>query len=670
LFVEQCVELLLEDGTVDIVDGTCRLLSPSGLRRIPTAMRLFVGARLDMLGEAERRVLLTAAVLGERVDRRLLNALQPDADSAVESVVARGLMRSEDAGSERELRFSHALVRDVAYASQLRTTRRTIHCAAADWYGILPAREMLEARAKHLQAAVELGSPDCALALEAVLALTAWAQSIVAERPAEAVAIVEQVFALEVAMPECSLPMLETHLAAATGYELIGQESESARHARLAAPLARDAGDAAALAAAALLEGRSRVLSDPAGAEERLREAERHFNEAGDRAGAARAAVERAIMVEASEGLGPVLRAHEHAYRVGIQVGDRRLVAHAAQQLAFFAVTRSRSESEPWVERAAAATRSDDETGRATVLLAHAAGLAASLELARAVEVAEECRVVARGCGADFVFRNATVQALELYAVLGDLERGKDLLTELKSLAEQRPNPLMTMNALCFGSLLAARGGDPAEADRSLREAAELAVSDEPSMRRGRLGVAAQVHLDRGEWAAAERAALETVRLDHQLEQPFFALVPRLVGLRAVVASRGRVSLREGLEFPRDAEAVGAPSVATVVRLWLRLDDVLRGEHDTELSDDLPDLAEARALQLEITAVRDRRPELLLEAAAEWRNLGATVWPARALAWHQELTGVTHPEISELLVVAGAAPHLADEFAAQVADLR
>jgi class 3 adenylate cyclase len=194
LFVEQCVDMLLEDGTVQYLDGSCTLVSAPGLSRIPTAMRLFVSARLDLLRERERRVLLTAAVLGDRVDTRLLALLHPDADEAERELVDRGLMRQVEQRGAGELSFSHALVRDVAYASQLRRTRRDIHCAAADWYGILPAREMLEARAKHLRAAIELTSPpDCQLALDAVLAMTTWAQSIVAERPAEAVAIVEDV---------------------------------------------------------------------------------------------------------------------------------------------------------------------------------------------------------------------------------------------------------------------------------------------------------------------------------------------------------------------------------------------------------------------------------------------------------------------------------------------
>jgi class 3 adenylate cyclase len=668
LFVEQCVEMLLEDGTIEYRDDSCTLVSPAGLTRIPTAMRLFVSARLDLLRERERRVLLTAAVLGDRVDTRLLAALHLDSDEAVPELIERGMMRREGPGS---LAFAHVLVRDVAYASQLRRTRRDIHCAAADWYGILPAREMLEARAKHLRAAIDLTAPpDCQLALDAVLAMTAWAQSIVAERPAEAVAVVEDVLGLNARLPQCQLPMLDAHLTAAAGYELVGREAEATGHAQLAAPLAAARGDAGTRAEAALLEGRALVLADPVAAEDRLRDAVTWFEEAGDRVGAVRATVERAIMLETREGLMPILRAHEEAYRVGVQMGDKRLVAHSAQQLAVYWSTRSRQDCQQWVERASAATRSDDETGAATVLLAEANGCALTLRLARGAAIAQEAMATAQACGADFVVRNALGLAVECHLQLGDLHRAAELQDVLEELAARRPNARFQQILLAQRALLAARSGTSEQVDEALRAATMSEAASEQVYARFNEFVAGQVSLERGDFAGAERHALAAYALDELLDQPLEGLASRLLVVRARIAAGHRVSLHEGMALPREAEERGAPDIATVTRQWLRLDDVLRGELDTDLPSEPADLPESRALHLETLALRERQPELLLEAATEWSRLGATVWPARALIWHTELTGELHPEVDDLLAAVGAEPSRTAHFAAQVHGLR
>lgn len=667
LFVEQCVEMLLEDSTIQYLDGACTLVSPSGLSRIPTAMRLFVSARLDLLHERERRVLLTASVLGDRVDGRLLAALHPDAEHGVQALVERGLMRHDGPAGSQNLTFSHALVRDVAYDSQLRRTRRDIHCAAADWYGVLPAREMLEARAKHLRAALELAAAtDCQLTLDAVLALTAWAQSIVAERPAEALTILEDVFHLDASRPECRLPMLDARLVAAAGYELAGREAEARHQAQLAAPLAAERGDAATKAEAALLEGRSLVLSDAMGAEDLLRQAVTWFDGAGDRSGAARAAVERAIILEPQEGLMPVLRAHEDAYRVGVQTGDKRLVAHAAQQLAFFWSMRSSIESEKWVDRASAASRSDDATGAATMLLAEAYRCSLTLRWKPGADRAREAMVAAQECGADFVLRNAVALGVECQLQLGALEQAAELQGVLEELAARRPNARFRQTLLTQRVLLAARRGDSAAADQALRDALAGESASDQSFARFNEFVAAEVLLERGDFAESERRALAAYALDEILDQPLEALASRLLVLRARVAAGHRVSLHEGMALPREAEELGAPDIATVARQWLRLDDVLRGEHDTNHPAEPSDLAESQALHLETLALKDGRPELLLDAATEWSRLGATIWPARALVWHSELTGEQHPEVDSLLSAVGAEPSVVQHFAAQV----
>lgn len=122
LFAEQLLSHAVEGG---------------GAAEAPATIEALLAARIDGLDQPERALLGAAAVIGEEFTLAELRELLPDAaEPAV--LVRRDLVRPE--GSET-FRFSHALVRDAAYAALLKRTRAELHERYADWLEARPPRQ-------------------------------------------------------------------------------------------------------------------------------------------------------------------------------------------------------------------------------------------------------------------------------------------------------------------------------------------------------------------------------------------------------------------------------------------------------------------------------------------------------------------------------------------------
>jgi class 3 adenylate cyclase len=100
---------------------------------LPATIRELVSARLDALPEDERAVLLDAAVVGKVFWRGALEPLAGLAE-ALDSLEARDLIRREPLSwieGEEQFTFKHVLIREVAYATLPRATRKERHAAVA-----------------------------------------------------------------------------------------------------------------------------------------------------------------------------------------------------------------------------------------------------------------------------------------------------------------------------------------------------------------------------------------------------------------------------------------------------------------------------------------------------------------------------------------------------------
>ncbi len=140
LYVEQVIEMLLDDGFVrrepdgSLVVGDLETIS------VPPTIQALLAARLDRLSDGERRTIERAAVVGKEFGQRDVSELTPaEARSGVASQLM-GLVRKElirpdrrrESGAEA-YRFRHLLIRDAAYDSLPKLERAELHEHFADW---------------------------------------------------------------------------------------------------------------------------------------------------------------------------------------------------------------------------------------------------------------------------------------------------------------------------------------------------------------------------------------------------------------------------------------------------------------------------------------------------------------------------------------------------------
>ena len=114
---------------------------------VPATIQSVVLARLDRLAPRDKTALQAAAVIGQRFPVDLLRHLVGDAHYRPVTPIERDLVRVDAGGGF--MTFTHALIRDGAYASLLHAARRELHRAAADWY----ATRDPTLRAEHLDRA-------------------------------------------------------------------------------------------------------------------------------------------------------------------------------------------------------------------------------------------------------------------------------------------------------------------------------------------------------------------------------------------------------------------------------------------------------------------------------------------------------------------------------------
>ena len=154
---------------------------------IPPTIQSVVLARLDRLTPKDKSAMQAAAVIGLHFPLDLLRHLVDDPGYVPDAPRARDLLRTDDR-DDRFMMFTHALIRDGAYASLLHAARRALHSKAAGWYG---ARDPA-LRAGHLERAED------PLAAEAYLA--AARGEVAAMRIESALALAERGGALAAAV--------------------------------------------------------------------------------------------------------------------------------------------------------------------------------------------------------------------------------------------------------------------------------------------------------------------------------------------------------------------------------------------------------------------------------------------------------------------------------------
>ena len=110
-----------------------------GATSLPGSIQALIQARMDRLAPSDKNALQGAAVLGQSASLSAIRHLVGDPAYDAALLVDQFLLRPQG----DELVFSHALIRDGAYASLLHARRRQLHQEAATW--ILPQDAALAA---------------------------------------------------------------------------------------------------------------------------------------------------------------------------------------------------------------------------------------------------------------------------------------------------------------------------------------------------------------------------------------------------------------------------------------------------------------------------------------------------------------------------------------------
>ena len=129
LFVEEMTKAVLEAGSEDAAQRTAAAI-PSRTLAVPASLQASLMARLDRLGSA-KEVAQIGAAIGREFSHALLSAVvskaEPELASALDRLVAAGLLFRQGVPPHASYLFKHALVQDAAYGTLLREPRRVLH---------------------------------------------------------------------------------------------------------------------------------------------------------------------------------------------------------------------------------------------------------------------------------------------------------------------------------------------------------------------------------------------------------------------------------------------------------------------------------------------------------------------------------------------------------------
>jgi len=185
LFGVETIRSLIDRDIVQPIEGAYRLVGEVGQLTVPDSLHALLAARLDALDPGVRRLVADAAVLGTTFPAVALIAVSGQDDPVVRAALAELVHRevltvSADALSPEKgsYRFTHQMLRQVAYDTLSRRDRKSRHLAvAAHLRAAFPGdgEEVTDVIARHYLDAIDAvpGDPDAGgIRGQAIAALT------------------------------------------------------------------------------------------------------------------------------------------------------------------------------------------------------------------------------------------------------------------------------------------------------------------------------------------------------------------------------------------------------------------------------------------------------------------------------------------------------------------
>ncbi len=133
-FAEELVRSLVEEGALT---GSPGQRAP-GLEmgdKLPTTVQAVIGARIDRLDAPSRAILQICAVIGRETPHTVLRQVSGtrdhDLDRGMNDLIEADLLQPMPTNNGPRSSFRHPMIQEVAYATQLKARRDTLHAAVA-----------------------------------------------------------------------------------------------------------------------------------------------------------------------------------------------------------------------------------------------------------------------------------------------------------------------------------------------------------------------------------------------------------------------------------------------------------------------------------------------------------------------------------------------------------
>ncbi|MBI1816890.1 MAG: AAA family ATPase [Deltaproteobacteria bacterium] len=147
-FAEEIVLSLLDTGRLVGTRGAYELTTALDALEVPATVQALLAARIDRLGEREKQLLYTAAVIGKEFPRPLFESVVEvhgdDLDAALAALLAAELVYERAIYPVAEYAFKHPLTHEVALGAQLTAARRARHAAVAEAIEVTEAERLDE----------------------------------------------------------------------------------------------------------------------------------------------------------------------------------------------------------------------------------------------------------------------------------------------------------------------------------------------------------------------------------------------------------------------------------------------------------------------------------------------------------------------------------------------
>lgn len=131
LYLEELVRTLATNGALSGKPRAYRLADMAPVLNLPRSLHGLLAARMDLMEPEPRRVLMNAAVVGPTFDAGLLRVLSPGAGEALpqhlDYLERAGFILRARLLPNLEYGFTHALIREVAYATLTKDDRLALH---------------------------------------------------------------------------------------------------------------------------------------------------------------------------------------------------------------------------------------------------------------------------------------------------------------------------------------------------------------------------------------------------------------------------------------------------------------------------------------------------------------------------------------------------------------